>query len=161
MERGRWRGMKSQKSYWISQIRRTKTSTRPQKTDGPLHEWLQRYHDLICDYLVNLAPRELSGWHLAYTALHEMLGAVWTGRTTNDPAAIEQDAWQQFRPIDYLTNPARAFSFLPPNFERALFLPHFVGFTQFVGQQRSLPSSTVDRVCAEWTVLLSSEVVAA
>ena len=153
---------KRTKSYWLRQIRDAKTNRRPRKTDGPVHDWLQRYHDVMSDYLVaHLAPNELSGWPIAYTALHEMLGAVWVGCTTNDAETLEQDAWERFRPLDYLTSASWLFSLLPPNFDPALFLPHYVGFTRFVGEQRSLSPDNVDRICAEWTVLLSDEVVAA
>lgn len=154
--------MKRPKSYWLRQIRESKRNARPQNVDGPVHEWLQRYHDVMSDYLVaHLAPNELSGWRIAYTALHEMLGAVWTGPTTHHAGTLEQNAWDSFQPLDYLSGPSWVFSLLPPNFDPALFLPHYLGFTQFVGEQRSLSPETLDRICAEWTVLLSDEVVAA
>lgn len=106
--------------------------------DDPMDRWIRRHHDRICDYLLEgLRDRELPGWYVAYTALHEMLGAVYFQPRDFDHGEDEKRIWASFDPgyFVFVHFPAlRPFSFLPEDFSPHAFEPHYGGFFHFLAK---------------------------
>ena len=115
-----------------------------------LRPWLQRYHLLICEYLlVHLARHELREWRAAYIALHEFVGTAWASRIPGaDCLEYERLAWRRLQPrlAFGLTGVG---SRLPSDFSHKRFLHHYRGFLHFAASKGALDSSDVTRLTEE------------
>lgn len=119
------------------EIRRSKVQDRPPRSDDPTLQWIRRHHDRICDYLVQHLEGypELIAWRVAYTALHELLGAVWFQPRPASATSSEERIWATFDPL-YFTEvhypTLQPFSLLPDDFSPRGFQHHYEGFFRFL-----------------------------
>jgi len=131
---------------YLAQIRASRRAPVFPELEGPMIEWIRRYHPLICDYLTeHLDPvEELPHWRVAYTALHEFLGGVWNQWHVLDPAEhTEQELWSSFDPVWYVHDhlpQAMAHTLLPIAFLPDAFAHHYAGFLRFLGERGVLES---------------------
>lgn len=130
------------KKRYLQEIRESRRSEVYPELEGPMMDWIRRYHPLICDYLLEHLEsfEELRCWRVAYTALHELLGGVWMQDETDTEAASEADAlWSTFDPFHYVDvhqpRTFEVFTMLPVGFRPAAFAEHYAGFLRFLGDR--------------------------
>jgi len=119
------------------EIRNFEAHERAKRNDDPMHRWIRRHHPRICDYLAAELQgyEELSCWRIAYSALHEMLGAVFLQPRETDLGNDEKRIWATFDPgyFVFVHFPVmQCFSCLPDDFSPRGFEQHYAGFFHFL-----------------------------
>ena len=152
--------------HYVGEILAAKHDRRPPITAGPLGEWLQRNHALLCDYLIAHLDGlpELRAWIVAYTALHELLGAVWLQpRSAGEPhpsAPADPELWASFDAgtfVEVYLPVMAPFSLLPEDFSPRGFHHHYEGFFHFAAHRGLMRPHDADRLAAELRLALWGE----
>lgn len=132
----------TENARYLQEIRASRASEVFPELEGPMMDWIRRYHPILCDYLESHLEgrRELRAWKVAYTALHEMLGGVWNQPGFLDGGGRSDEAiWSTFDPTYFvevhLPTSLMFSTLLPLGFLPEAFEHHYVGFLRYLGQR--------------------------